>query len=56
MPILNKDMQVCISLSGRPSNLGIRVVSCRREDLFDAHSQQGSDRRRSHRGISVGQG
>jgi shikimate dehydrogenase len=24
MPILNKDMQVCISLSGRPSNLGTR--------------------------------
>ncbi|GAA4138192.1 shikimate 5-dehydrogenase [Leifsonia shinshuensis] len=24
MPILNKDMQVCISLSGRPSNIGTR--------------------------------
>lgn len=24
MPILNKDMQVCISLAGRPSNLGTR--------------------------------
>ncbi len=24
MPILNKDMSVCISLSGRPSNLGTR--------------------------------
>ena len=24
MPILNKDMSVCISLAGRPSNLGTR--------------------------------
>ena len=24
MPILNKDMQVCISLAGRPSNIGTR--------------------------------
>ena len=24
MPILNKDMQVCMSLAGRPSNIGTR--------------------------------
>jgi len=33
MPILNKDMQVCISLSGRPSNLGTRFHNVLYDEL-----------------------
>jgi shikimate dehydrogenase len=33
MPILNKDMSVCISLSGRPSNLGTRFHNFLYEEL-----------------------
>lgn len=40
MPILNKDMQVCISLSGRPSNLGTRFHNfLYDESVLDAESR-----------------
>ncbi|MGO1231010.1 MAG: shikimate 5-dehydrogenase, partial [Glutamicibacter arilaitensis] len=33
MPILNKDMTLCISLSGRPSNIGTRFHNYLYEEL-----------------------
>ena len=33
MPILNKDMQVCISLAGRPSDLGTRFHNSLYDEL-----------------------